>query len=41
MLMEMGYHRVSSGARILRAETVVFAAIHGTSFYYDMAGDKQ
>lgn len=41
MLMEMGYHRVSLGARILRAETAALAAIHGTSFYYDMAGDKQ
>ena len=27
--------------RILRAETAALAAIHGTSFYYDMAGDKQ
>lgn len=38
-LVEHGYHCVSLGSRILRAETAALSLINSISFYYDMVGD--
>ena len=38
-LEEVGFHRVSLGARILRAETAALSLLACISFFYEMAGD--
>lgn len=37
--IEQGFHAVSLGTRILRAETAAISMINNIEFYYDMIGD--
>ena len=39
-LTATGFHRVSLGGRILRAETAAISLLNSIEFYYDMAGEK-
>lgn len=39
-LVSCGFHRVSLGGRILRAETAALSLLNSIEFYYDMAGEK-
>ena len=39
-LTASGFHRVSLGGRILRAETAAISLLNSIEFYYDMAGEK-
>lgn len=39
-LTSVGFHRVSLGGRILRAETAAISLLNSIEFYYDMAGEK-
>ena len=40
MMCASGFHRVSLGGRILRAETAAISLLNSIEFYYDMAGEK-
>ena len=40
-LLAHGYHRVSLGARILRAETAALSLLATIPFFYDMEGGKE
>lgn len=39
--MEQGYHRISLGNRILRAETAAMASVNAISFFYEMEGNQR
>lgn len=40
-MVQAGFHRVSLGERILRAETAALSMTNSIAFYYDMAGEKE